>query len=127
MPFPTNQEALEEAGYVLNRYKACPACGEQVDVYTTPGKREIFLNPMATPHSPAVRHYETCKPSPLPKTRIELMNAVYVFVGRVACAKCGRAIDTYTSPTGQSCQFEPMMEADWPVIIHRCDSRTKPS
>jgi hypothetical protein len=70
MPFPINLESLLAAGYVFLRSETCPACREPVEVFTTPGKREIALNPMCELLRPAVRHYETCKPSiPTPEAQ----------------------------------------------------------
>lgn len=62
MPFPINLESLLAAGYVFLRSETCPACREPVEVFTTPGKRTIALNPMCELLRPAVRHYEVCKP-----------------------------------------------------------------
>lgn len=64
MPFPINLESLLAAGYVFLRSETCPACQEPVEVFTTPGKREIALNPMCELLRPAVRHYETCNVTP---------------------------------------------------------------
>ena len=64
MPFPINLESLLAAGYVFLRSETCPACREPVEVFTTPGKREIALNPMCELLRPAVRHYETCNIAP---------------------------------------------------------------
>jgi hypothetical protein len=50
------------SGYDYARWEHCAACGEPVEVYTTPGKREIAMEPMCSSESPAVRHYEVCKP-----------------------------------------------------------------
>jgi hypothetical protein len=47
MPFPATLEALEAAGYAFARSETCPACGEPVEVFSTPGKREISMNPMS--------------------------------------------------------------------------------
>ena len=41
MPFPINLESLLAAGYVFLRSETCPACQEPVEVFTTPGKREL--------------------------------------------------------------------------------------
>ena len=67
MPFPADLEALEAAGYVFARAEVCPDCRECVEVWTTPGKREIVMDPMHQLVRPAIRHYETCKP-PVPIT-----------------------------------------------------------
>ena len=82
MPFPLDLESLLAAGYTFARSEICPACREAVEVFTTPGKREIALNPMCELLRPAVRHYESCKPKEaandtgknqgvLPSTRVE--------------------------------------------------------
>ena len=60
MPFPSTLEDLEAAGYVFARAKKCPDCGEDVEIFTTPGKREITINPMHQLVRPAIRHSETC-------------------------------------------------------------------
>ena len=70
MPFPLDLESLLAAGYTFARSEICPVCQEAVEVFTTPGKREIALNPMCELLRPAVRHYETCKPSiPTPEAQ----------------------------------------------------------
>lgn len=63
MPFPTDLEAFEATGYTFNRAEICPVCGEDVQVFITPGKREITMNPIGLLSSPAVQHYNTCSPS----------------------------------------------------------------
>jgi hypothetical protein len=65
MAFPSNLEELEAAGYVFARSETCPACNEDVEIFTTPGKREISVNPMTAPFRPAIRHYETCGVPPI--------------------------------------------------------------
>ena len=64
MPFPINQESLFAAGYEYSRWEKCAACELNVEIWTTPGKREIVMDPMPGMRSAVVRHYETCKPSP---------------------------------------------------------------
>ena len=64
MPFPLDLESLLAAGYTFARSEICPVCQEAVEVFTTPGKREIALNPMCELLRPAVRHYETCNITP---------------------------------------------------------------
>jgi hypothetical protein len=64
MPFPLDLESLLAAGYVFARTETCPVCQEAVEVFTTPGKREIALNPMCELLRPAVRHYEMCNVTP---------------------------------------------------------------
>ena len=70
MPFPLDLESLLAAGYTFARSEICPVCQEAVEVFTTPGKREIALNPMCELLRPAVRHYEVCKPpNPTPEAQ----------------------------------------------------------
>jgi hypothetical protein len=73
MPFPATLDALKQAGYTFLRGDVCSVCHEPVEVYSTPGKREIAMNPMrieregftlACGGEPAVRHYETCNIAP---------------------------------------------------------------
>ena len=64
MPFPLDLESLLAAGYTFARSEICPVCQEAVEVFTTPGKREIAMNPMCELLRPAVRHYETCNIAP---------------------------------------------------------------
>jgi hypothetical protein len=75
MPFPINLESLIAAGYVFLRCETCPACREPVEVFTSPGKRELAIDPMRQLLGPAVRHYLSCnnrtnpvKPSPVVAT-----------------------------------------------------------
>jgi hypothetical protein len=60
MPFPPNLEELQFAKYVYARSEQCPVCREDVEIFITPGKREIIMNPMHRWDAPAIRHYETC-------------------------------------------------------------------
>lgn len=60
MPFPSDLEALLAAGYVFLRGETCPVCQQLVEVFATPGKREIVMDPMPLLPRPAIRHYETC-------------------------------------------------------------------
>jgi hypothetical protein len=64
MPFPATQEALFTAGYSYLKWERCPACTLDVEVWTTPGKRTIQMEPMPGISSPAVRHYEQCNIAP---------------------------------------------------------------
>ena len=70
MPFPANLEALQAAGYVYSHWQVCPECGEGVEVWKTPGKRELAMQPMCEALRPAIRHYERCKPpNPTPEAQ----------------------------------------------------------
>jgi hypothetical protein len=60
MPFPANLESLLAAGYVFARSETCPVCGEPVEIFITPGKREIAMEPMAQLEREAVRHITKC-------------------------------------------------------------------
>ena len=60
MAFPSNLEELQAAGYVFHRTEPCLICKNNVEIFTTPGMREVSLDPMYLLTSPAVRHYETC-------------------------------------------------------------------
>jgi hypothetical protein len=64
MPFPSNLDAMFAAGYDYLRWEKCAECGEMVEVYSTPGKREIVMEPMVGRHSPAIRHFERCNIAP---------------------------------------------------------------
>ena|ERR1019366_709064 len=63
MPFPINQEELFAAGYSYARWERCPVCTLDVEVWNSPGKREIAMEPMPSFKTPAVRHYESCTPT----------------------------------------------------------------
>lgn len=63
MPFPPNLEAMHAVGYEYVRAETCRECGLEVEVYLTPGKREIQMEPMCGNHSLAIRHLEVCTPS----------------------------------------------------------------
>jgi hypothetical protein len=62
MPFPSTLEELEVNGYKFLRHGPCTECGELTDTFSTPGGREIVLEPMGLALSAAVRHLTTCKP-----------------------------------------------------------------
>ena len=63
MPFPSTLDAMFSSGYDYARWEHCAACSETVEIYTTPGKREMAFEPMCSSESPAVRHYLVCKPA----------------------------------------------------------------
>jgi hypothetical protein len=64
MPFPINQEAMFTAGYSYARWERCPVCTLDVEVWNSPGKREIAMDPMPGISSPAVRHWDRCNIAP---------------------------------------------------------------
>jgi len=64
MPFPANLESLQAAGYVYSHWQVCPECGEGTEVWSTPGKRELAMQPMCELLRPAIRHYERCNIAP---------------------------------------------------------------
>ena len=123
MPFPLNIEEMEESGYTFLRSESCPECLENVEVFSTPGKREIVMNPMCEALRPAVRHLEVCKPVPASKEL--LLKAGYALIERIVCPHCQRAVDMYDTPSGASIILNPMMGADWPVVPHNCDIAPK--
>jgi len=70
MPFPATLAAMFSSGYDYARWEHCAACGEPVELYTTPGGRTISMEPMCSIESMAVRHYEVCKPAnPTPEAQ----------------------------------------------------------
>jgi hypothetical protein len=126
MPFPANLEEMYRAGYKFERTEPCPVCSVPVDIFKTPGGREIAMQRTFEIDVPAVRHYEVCNPnSDLPPNRDALQAAVWVFLGRLKCEKCGRAVEKYNSPDGRTFIFEPMMGGDWPTVIHKCNIAPK--
>ncbi len=60
MAFPSTQSELFAVGYSYSTWQKCPACELEVEVWQTPGKRTIQMDPMPGLQSPAIRHYETC-------------------------------------------------------------------
>lgn len=60
MPFPVDQKALMAAGYSYSTWQRCPVCSLDIEVWTSPGKRIIQMDPMPGFQSPAIRHFETC-------------------------------------------------------------------
>lgn len=64
MPFPTTQSAMFASGYEYLRWEKCTECGLAVEVWSTPGKREIVMEPMVSSESPATRHFEKCNIAP---------------------------------------------------------------
>ncbi len=123
MPFPLNLEEMEQSGYTFLRSESCPECLENVEVFSTPGKREIVMNPMCEALRPAVRHLEVCKP--IPASKELLLKAGYTLIERIVCPHCQRAVEMYDTPSGASIILNPMMGADWPVSPHRCNIAPK--
>ena len=64
MPFPATQEALFAAGYSYARWERCPVCTLDVEIWNSPGKRTIAMEPMPSFKTPAIRHYEQCNLAP---------------------------------------------------------------
>jgi hypothetical protein len=60
MPFPATREAMEAAGYKRSSYTRCSGCGESIEFWTTPAGKQIPMNFMAYPDTPAVSHFVTC-------------------------------------------------------------------
>ena len=118
MPFPVDLEALEAAGYVYDRSGKCSECGEDVEYFKTPAKREIVMDPMGTPGRAAIQHWNTCKPRP--QTKDALIAAGHVFYQRNECAKCKKAIDWYRDSGGVLTAYDPMMGGDWKAVVHGC-------
>lgn len=123
MPFPLNLEEMEQSGYTFLRSESCPDCLENVEVFLTPGKREIVMNPMCEALRPAVRHLEVCKP--IPASKELLLKAGYALIERIVCPQCPRGVDMYDTPSGSSIILNPMMGGDWPVVGHRCNIAPK--
>ena len=70
MAFPATLSALLAAGYDNPRWGICPVCGLGVEIWTTPGKRTIAMEPTHS-DSPVVRHYEVCAPKQEEQSGIE--------------------------------------------------------
>jgi hypothetical protein len=51
------------AKYEFSRGELCPVCGLGIEIYTTPGGRDIAMDPMCSNSSQAVQHYKTCNPT----------------------------------------------------------------
>lgn len=60
MPFPPDSESLLAAGYKFLRSETCSQCREMIEIFSTPGGREIVMDPMGLELSPAVPHWKTC-------------------------------------------------------------------
>jgi len=117
MPFPSNYEALLAAGYKQLSMDVCKECGGSMEVFKTPGGRQITCNPMSLLTTPAVEHFRTCNPES-PEIRQALESNGWVFGSRTECQKCKKAVEVWTSPKGEPHTFQPMMEALWPVREH---------
>ena len=63
MAFPATLPEMIAAGYEPLNARPCPNCGEMVGPFTTPGGREILMNLVPGPESPAIRHVTTCNPT----------------------------------------------------------------
>lgn len=119
MPFPPNLEGLEKSGYHFIRMSVCEECGSSMEVFTTPGKREMAFDPMILLTTPAAPHYQTCDPTK-PQIR-RVLEKTWKFEERVQCSGCKMAIEKWSS-NGETVSYEPMMEELWPVILHVCKS-----
>lgn len=60
MPIPANAEAMKAAGYSFMDHGRCDACSQAVEWWRTPQGRQIPMNPMPAPTSPARGHWNTC-------------------------------------------------------------------
>lgn len=123
MPFPSNLEAMLSAGYEYVRAETCRECRMEVEVYLTPGKRELLMEPMPGNESLAVRHLEVC--NPLPASKDELLKVGYTLAKRIPCPVCKRAIEEYSHTSRETLFLNPMMGGDWPVVPHRCNIAPK--
>jgi hypothetical protein len=78
MPFPVDLEALLAAGYeylLPMTYPVsdkCPDCGEPVEIFKTPSKRTIALQPMMLQTSPAVFHSCNNRTNPVAPPQIRM-------------------------------------------------------
>ena len=66
MPFPINLEEMLASGHVFLRGEPCSECGETVEVFRTPGGRELAMQPMCELLRLAERHY--CNIAQTPQT-----------------------------------------------------------
>lgn len=57
-----DQDALFASGCQYIRWEDCQTCGECVEVWLSPGKREWRFDPMPSHESPAIQHYVSCIP-----------------------------------------------------------------
>jgi hypothetical protein len=63
MPFPSTLDSFLAAGYSYLKWEKCSVCGLDVEIWTTPGRRTIAMEPTHS-DSPVVRHYEQCNLAP---------------------------------------------------------------
>jgi hypothetical protein len=117
MPFPKDLEALELAGYKWLKMDVCAECGVSLEVFSTPGKREMKFDVMVLLTSPATPHYQSCNPE-APQSRDALEKNGWKFEGRITCGHCLKAVERWTSPKGDSHTVQCMMEGNWPVVEH---------
>ena len=60
MPFPANAEEMQLAGYRFLDHGECDGCYQAIEWWRTPKGRQIPMDPMSTPESPATSHWATC-------------------------------------------------------------------
>lgn len=60
MSFPLDEEGMRTAGYRFLDRGECDACHKLIEWWRTPKGRQMPMNSMPTPESPAVSHWATC-------------------------------------------------------------------
>lgn len=60
MPFPESARQMHEQGYRFLEQGICDGCHQIIEWWRTPKGRQIPMEPMLTPESPATAHWANC-------------------------------------------------------------------
>jgi hypothetical protein len=60
MPFPKTRAEMEDSGYKFDRNEVCRGCHQRMEMWATPARKRIPMDPMPESSSPAVSHFATC-------------------------------------------------------------------
>lgn len=60
MAFPKTRAEMEQYGYVRSAYTRCNGCNAPMEFWRTPAGKNMPMDVMPDPETPAVSHFSTC-------------------------------------------------------------------